>query len=184
MTEEPEAVETAETAEAPEAPEIVEVTEEPEAAQEPEAPKASEAPEQLTVDFDAAEEQPEVNTKAAQVIEEIAESQTDVPRVKAKAKKAMIMGIIAAASVTSCFCFPVGIILGIIALVNVSRAKKLSITGRMPGMAIPGLICSIYGLAMSLFWLIYFGIFALIFILEGVSGGFGEEVYLALSRLL
>ena len=94
VTEEPEAVETAETAEAPEAPEIVEVTEEPEApeapeaAQEPEAPKASEAPEQLTVDFDAAEEQPEVNTKAAQVIEEIAESQTDVPRVKAKAKKA------------------------------------------------------------------------------------------------
>ena len=101
-----------------------------------------------------------------------------------KAKKAMIMGIIAAGIVTTCACFPVGIILGIIALVNVSRAKKLSITGRMPGLAIPGLVCGIYGLAMSLFWIFYFGIFALVFILEGISGGFGEEVYLALSRLL
>ena len=73
-----------------------EVTEAPEAAEEPEAPQAPEvtealeepeAPEQLTVDFDEAE-QPTVNTKAAQVLEEIADSQTDAPRVKAKAKKA------------------------------------------------------------------------------------------------
>ena len=45
------------------------------------------APQQLTVDFSETEEQPEVNTKAAQVIEEIAESQSDVPRARAKAKK-------------------------------------------------------------------------------------------------
>ena len=51
------------------------------------APEVPEAPEQLTVDFDEAE-QPAVNTKAAQVLEEIAESQTDAPRAKAKAKKA------------------------------------------------------------------------------------------------
>ena len=92
-----ETVETPETAEATEAPEeieVPEVAEAPAVAEVAEAPEtaevveASEAPEQLTVDFDAVEEQPEVNTKAAQVIEEIAESQTDVPRVKAKAKKA------------------------------------------------------------------------------------------------
>ena len=70
-----EAVEVSETAETPETPEV------------PEAPEAAEAPEQLTVDFDEAE-QPVVNTKAAQVLEEIAESQTDAPRAKAKAKKA------------------------------------------------------------------------------------------------
>lgn len=52
-----------------------------------EAPKADQAPEQLTVDFDAPAEE-SVNVKAAQVIEEIADSQTDVPRVKAKVKKA------------------------------------------------------------------------------------------------
>ena len=51
-------------------------------------PEACEAPEQLTVDFADAEPQPEINTKAAQVLEEIADSQSDVPRVKAKAKKA------------------------------------------------------------------------------------------------
>lgn len=45
------------------------------------------APQQLTVDFTEPEAQPEVNTKAAQVIEEIAESQSDVPRARAKAKK-------------------------------------------------------------------------------------------------
>lgn len=88
-----EAVEVSETAETPETPEVPEA---PEAAEEPETPEAPEvpealeepeAPEQLTVDFDEAE-QPVVNTKAAQVLEEIAESQTDAPRAKAKAKKA------------------------------------------------------------------------------------------------
>jgi cell division protein ZapA (FtsZ GTPase activity inhibitor) len=91
-----EVTEAPEAAEAPEAPEAAEAPEVPQAAEEPEAPQAPEvtealeepeAPEQLTVDFDEAE-QPSVNTKAAQVLEEIADSQTDAPRVKAKAKKA------------------------------------------------------------------------------------------------
>ena len=60
-------------------------------AEETVAEVAAEQPEQLTVDFDAPVAEPEaettVNTKAAQVLEEIADSQTDVPRVKAKAKK-------------------------------------------------------------------------------------------------
>ena len=90
VTEAPEAAEASEAPEAPEAPEMPEATEEPEAPEAPEVTEAledPEAPEQLTVDFDEAE-QPAVNTKAAQVLEEIADSQTDAPRVKAKAKKA------------------------------------------------------------------------------------------------
>jgi cell division protein ZapA (FtsZ GTPase activity inhibitor) len=91
-----EVTEAHEAAEASEAPEALEAPEMPQAAEEPEAPQAPEvtealeepeAPEQLTVDFDEAE-QPAVNTKAAQVLEEIADSQTDAPRAKAKAKKA------------------------------------------------------------------------------------------------
>lgn len=61
---------------------------EPEVKQEAEveaAPKA-EAPEQLTVDFDAEPEEP-VNTKAAQVIGEIASEEAAVPKVKAKKTK-------------------------------------------------------------------------------------------------
>lgn len=56
-------------------------------AQQQEQP--AEAPEQLTVDFAQAEAEPEseVNVTAAKVIEEIAQSQSDVPRVKAKVKK-------------------------------------------------------------------------------------------------
>ena len=79
--------ETPETPEVPEAPEAAEEPETPEAPEVPEALEEPEAPEQLTVDFDEAE-QPVVNTKAAQVLEEIAESQTDAPRAKAKVKKA------------------------------------------------------------------------------------------------
>ena len=90
VTEAPEAAEASEAPEAPEAPEMPQAAEEPEAPEAPEVTEAleePEAPEQLTVDFDEAE-QPAVNTKAAQVLEEIADSQTDAPRVKAKAKKA------------------------------------------------------------------------------------------------
>ena len=64
---------------------VAETATEPEQATEAEV---AEVPEQLTVDFADAEPQPEINTKAAQVLEEIADSQSDVPRVKAKAKKA------------------------------------------------------------------------------------------------
>ncbi len=87
----PEAIEEPKPVEAVEAVEVVETAqavEEPEVCEAPEAPEVSEAPEQLTVDFSEAEPQPEINTKAAQVLEEIADSQSDVPRVKAKAKKA------------------------------------------------------------------------------------------------
>ena len=70
------------------------VAEQPAVEEEPVVEAPAQEPEQLTVDF-ARAEQPapeaepvaEVNTKAAQVLEEIADSQTDVPRVKAKVKK-------------------------------------------------------------------------------------------------
>lgn len=48
---------------------------------------AQEAPEQLSVDFEADASAQSVNTKAAQVIEEIADKEAEMPRVKAKKSK-------------------------------------------------------------------------------------------------
>ncbi len=79
------AAQAAEAVEAP-AADVAEAVEP--VAEQPKIALPVEAPEQLTVDFAEIEEQPTVNTKAAQVLEEIADSQTEVPRVKAKAKKA------------------------------------------------------------------------------------------------
>ena len=72
--------------------EVAPVQEQPVVEAEPEAEEPAQVEvEQLTVDFAQAEPEAEpvaeVNTKAAQVLEEIADSQTDVPRVKAKVKK-------------------------------------------------------------------------------------------------
>lgn len=74
-----------------EAPKAEEVTE-PEAApvQEEAAVQAADeqdAPEQLSVDFEAEAPAESVNTKAAQVIEEIADKEAEMPRVKAKKSK-------------------------------------------------------------------------------------------------
>ncbi len=72
--------------------EVAPVQEQPVVEAEPVAEEPAQVEvEQLTVDFAQAEPEAEpvaeVNTKAAQVLEEIADSQTDVPRVKAKVKK-------------------------------------------------------------------------------------------------
>ena len=72
-----------------EEPEAVEAAPAAEAAPAVETPEAPEVPEQLSVDFEQAAEQEEpVNTKAAQVIGEIAgEEVAPAPKAKAKAKK-------------------------------------------------------------------------------------------------
>ena len=90
VTETAEATETVEeprVIQAAEAAEVTEVTEVTEAVEDSAVSETPAEPEQLTVDFAQEEAQPEVNTKAAQVIEEIADSQSDVPRARAKAKK-------------------------------------------------------------------------------------------------
>ncbi len=86
---EPVAEQEAAVAEAAEVaePVVQEVAEQPVQEAVEQVEEKVEAPEQLTVDFAEAEPQPEINTKAAQVLEEIADRQTDVPRVKARAKK-------------------------------------------------------------------------------------------------
>ena len=89
------AEEVAEVVEAAQEPETVEEAPAPEAVEaapaveEAPAVEAPEAPEQLSVDFEQAAEQEEpVNTKAAQVIGEIAgEEAAPAPKAKAKAKK-------------------------------------------------------------------------------------------------
>lgn len=84
-----EAAAVLETAQAPEeAPKEIkaeEIAETPEAA-EPQPEVIPEAPEQLSVNFEDQAEEEQVNTKAAQVIGEIAE-QSAAPVPKAKAKK-------------------------------------------------------------------------------------------------
>lgn len=91
--EEPKAEEA--KAEEPKPEEITE-PEKPEAAPEAEPAQeepvaqeaaAQEAPEQLSVDFEADASTQSVNTKAAQVIEEIADKEAEMPRVKAKKSK-------------------------------------------------------------------------------------------------
>ena len=106
----------------------------------------------------------------------------DNSAAQAKAKRSMILGIIAAGLISTCACFPVSIILGIIAIVNASKAKKLSITGNMPGMAIPGLICGIYGLVMSALVIFYFAF--MIFLLIVGEADSSTEAYLSLRSLL
>ncbi len=66
-------------------PEKREAAPEAEPVQEESAPE--EVPEQLSVDFDADAPTESVNTKAAQVIEEIADKEAEMPRVKAKKSK-------------------------------------------------------------------------------------------------
>lgn len=90
-----EAVAEPEVAAEPEVPAEPEVTEEPAVSIEPEVveepavsvePEAVAEPEQLSVDFEQVEQS--VNTKAAQVLEEIADREAQPVRAKAKAKKA------------------------------------------------------------------------------------------------
>ena len=70
--------------EKPEKPEMPEATPEAETVQ---TEAAQDAPEQLSVDFEADAPAESVNTKAAQVIEEIADKEAEMPRVKAKKSK-------------------------------------------------------------------------------------------------
>ena len=83
-TQEVAVAEELEVVETDKAVESVDVIEPVEAVEQPEQ---IEAPEQLSVDFEDDSVEESVNTKAAQVIDEIASRETAVPRVKAKAKK-------------------------------------------------------------------------------------------------
>ena len=100
---------------------------------------------------------------------------------KTTAKSAMIFGIIAAVAAQLCACFPVSIVLGIIAIVKATKAKKLA--GRMPGMGIPGLICGIYGIVLGAFWVLYFTIFGFAFIIAFMNGTFDGDVTLGLQSI-
>ena len=123
--------------------------------------------------------QPNMQGGSASVNEEPSQ---DDSLAKSTAKSSMIFGIIAAASVQLCLCFPVSIILGIIAMVKAFKAKKMA--GRMPGMAIPGLICGIYGIALGAFLILYFAIFGLAFLFAFLEGNYEGDIVLGLQNLL
>ena len=113
-------------------------------------------------------------------------SAADNSAAQAIAKKSMIMGIIAVVTASTVIGIPAAIILGIMAIFKAVKAKKTSITGSMPGMAIPGLICGIYGLATCALMILYLGIYILVLLIELgiIAGSGGGEVYLALSSLM
>ena len=117
-----------------------------------------------------------------------AQAQTSAPldNVAAieKAKKSMTFGIISAALLMVCGCFPASIILGVIAIINAIRAKKISVTGTMPGMAIAGLACGIYGLALGVLSVLLVAFYVVLVIILGVAEGFSTEVYLGLCSLV
>ena len=120
-----------------------------------------------------------------------AQAQTSAPLDNAaaleKAKKSMIFGIISAALLMVCGCFPASVILGVIAIINATKAKKLSVTGTMPGMAIAGLACGIYGLAMGALSMIVVAIYVVLVVLGFATftmEAFSNEVYLALCSLM
>ncbi|MCH5280494.1 MAG: hypothetical protein J1E61_03425 [Lachnospiraceae bacterium] len=69
-----------------------------------------------------------------------------------KAVVSLILGIL---SILTCCCYGVvSIVLGIIAIVLAVLAKKDNM-GKMPGMAIGGLICGIIGLVMGVLFIVF-----------------------------
>ena len=83
-----------------------------------------------------------------------------------KAIISLVLGII---SILVCCCYGVvSIILGIAAIVLAVLAKKDNM-GKMPGMALGGLICGIIGLLLGLTFLVFMGI--------GIAGGALDEYY-------
>ncbi len=112
-----------------------------------------------------------------------AELNTDISlddsKAKSKSKLSMILGIISIASVCLCCCFPVGLVLGIISLVQAAKSKKLSPTHSLDGMAIAGIICSIFGIVISFLVLLYVAFVGLAYILnpEMFEAAFEEYMY-------
>lgn len=103
----------------------------------------------------------------------------DDSKAKAKSRLSMILGIISVASVCLCCCFPVALVLGIISLVSAFKSKKLSPTGKLDGMAVAGIICSIFGIVFSFFVLVYIGFVAFAYLLdpELFEATFEEAMY-------
>lgn len=69
-------------------------------------------------------------------------------KAKSKATTALVLGIIALVSNCLCCgcCLPIPVILGIISIVMANKSKKLSADGKLSGLAIGALICSIFAI--------------------------------------
>ena len=72
------------------------------------------------------------------------EDDPDLPKTQVTS---MVLGIIAAAMVSCC---GISIVLGIISICLAVKTRRLNSTGRMSGMGIAGMICSIYAIATDL----------------------------------
>lgn len=83
---------------------------------------------------------------------------------RSKAVTALVLGIIALVSSFICclWCLPLPIILGIISLVKVRKSKKLSRDGRLSGIAIAALVCSIIAIVAYAVFLLIMGLYSLL----------------------
>lgn len=91
---------------------------------------------------------------------------------------AMILGI---ASALTGWCYGVGLIFGIISIILAILSKKAS-NGRLSGMALAGLICSIFGIVISIvFWV--FAIIGLTWLSEYSQSGGYDNIFDALNSL-
>lgn len=87
--------------------------------------------------------------------------------VKDLSQKSMIYGIVAVSIAYFCGClFIASIVLGIMSLLNISKAKKNFGVQKLNGQQIAGMVCSIIALAMSAFYLLFaiFYIFMIVFV--------------------
>lgn len=97
---------------------------------------------------------------------------TPAPDVKDKAKSkattALVLGIIALVSscLGCCCCLPVPVVLAIISLVMVKKSKKLSDDGKLNGLAIGALICSIFAIISYVVTLLITGLYAAIMLTD------------------
>ncbi len=90
--------------------------------------------------------------------------------VKALSQKSMVMGIIAVSVAYLCGClFIASLVLGILSLLNISKAKKKFGVQKLNGQQIAGMVCSIIAIAMSVMYTLILVFYAFIFSLVFIS---------------
>lgn len=86
-------------------------------------------------------------------------------------KKCMIFGIVAVAIAWVCGClFVASVILSILSLRNLSKAKKLNGTAKMNGQMIAGMVCSIIALCLSALYLLMIVFYVFFFLMAFLVG--------------
>lgn len=99
------------------------------------------------------------------------------PQIEELSKRCMVLGIVAVSIAGVCpYLFIASVVLGILSLRSLSKAKKLMGASKMNGWMTAGMVCSIVALSLSAFYLLIGLLFVFmisLIILAGVAGGGG-----------